>query len=186
MIIFVNRLEMYGSMKQIFKGIFHRMKVSALLKKMEETKRDKEFHNADTMKTALIFWVANAQDTEWIKTLTKELRGVKIDKLCFVPDSFSYTLHKDVVYVRNEDLGFGGKILNTGVYPILSTPYDLLLDLSDRSSALIDYILKTSLAKCKIGKVKADFESDIMLEEVRDTRELVAGIVQVLSELKKY
>lgn len=37
-------------MKQIFKGVFHRMKESSLLKRMGEVKRDKEFHNADTMK----------------------------------------------------------------------------------------------------------------------------------------
>ena len=53
-------------MKQIFKGVFHRMKESSLLKRMGEVKRDKEFHNADTMKTCLIFWVANREDGEWM------------------------------------------------------------------------------------------------------------------------
>lgn len=173
-------------MKRIFKGIFHRMKESSLLKKMGEVKRDKEFHNADTMKTCLIFWVAHLQDAEWMKKLTKELKGVKIHKLCFVPGSFSLAPQGDIVYVRNEDLGFGGKILNTDLRRMLNTPYDLLLDLSDRSSALIDYILKTSQAKCKIGKVKDNFESDIMLEEVQHPTELIEGIIQVLSELKKY
>ena len=107
-------------MKQIFKGVFHRMKESSLLKRMGEVKRDKEFHNADTMKTCLIFWVANREDGEWMKKLTKGLKGVKIHKLCFVPDSFSLTPQQDIVYVRNEDLGFGGKILNTDLPPVLA------------------------------------------------------------------
>lgn len=173
-------------MKKIINSLLHRMKEDSLAKKMTEAERTKEYKGLESMKHGLVFWVADEQETTWLNHLADKFPGLKTDKLCLIPDTGQKSAQEGVIFVRKEDLMFGGKIQNEGLKRVLSENYDILIDLSLVSDVMTDYILKNSQAVCKVGVPKENYEADIMLEGVADTADFIEKLYEVLSKLKKY
>lgn len=173
-------------MKQIIKHIFHRMKEDSLARKTTEAQREKKYHSLHWVKNGLVFWIGGSEEAAWLKAVREKFSGVKMDKICFIPPSYQGILTEDTTYIKTEDLAFGGKIMNDRLFQVLEKPYDLLIDLTTESNVLIDYILKNSRAKCKIGMPKDNFEADIVLEGSRDTVDFIGRISGMLADLKEY
>lgn len=174
-------------MKQIIHKILHRMKQDSLAKKTAEKKRTKQYQDLLAVKSCLVVWYAGDKQEEYLKHLKKRLpQQVKLDKICFLPEGGPASSWKDVVYVQEEELGFGGKILNEQLSALLDKEYDLLVDLSEESNVMIDYILRNSLAKCKAGMKKAGFDADLMIDNVSGIFEFIDKLFEVLAKLKKY
>lgn len=162
------------------------MKEDSLARKMTEARRKKEYRSLSSVKNVVVFWTAAEGEKTWLKKIRESFPGVKLDKLCFLPADYQGLLTDDVVYIRAEDLGFGGKIMNEKLFQVLEKPYDLFIDLTKESNVLIDYVLKSSMAVCKAGMPKENFEADIVLEGVNDPQEFLYGLVKLLSNLKEY
>ncbi len=174
-------------MKQIIHKIFHRMKQDSLAKKTAERKRTKQYPDLHAVKSCLAVWCANDRQEEYLKLLKKRLpQQVKLDKVCFLPEGGPASSWKDVVYVQEEELGFGGKILNEQLPALLDKEYDLLVDLSEESNVMVDYVLRNSLARCKAGMKKAGFDADLMIDSVSGIPEFIDKLFEVLARLKKY
>ena len=176
-------------MKQMINKILHRVKESSLAKKTEIQDRDIEYKSLKELKSCLVFWVAEAgEDQESVKTLLQQLKVYvkKVDKLCFVMKDADVRPTDDTVFVQNEDLGFGGKIQHDCLLDMLKVKYDILIDLSRSSNPMIDYILKNSQAKCKVGMTKEGFEADFIIDEVNTPAGLVANLLPVLAKLPCY
>lgn len=104
----------------------------------------------------------------------------------FLPANYQGLQVDDVVYVKAEDVGFGGKIMNDKLFHVLEKPYDLLIDLTRESNVLVDYVLKNSQAKCKVGMEKEGFEADIVLKGISDPVVFIGELAKLLSDLKEY
>lgn len=173
-------------MKQIIHKIFHRMKEDSLVKKTAERRRIKEYPGTGALKSCLVVWCANDRQTDYLIQLEKKLPGIKLDKICFLPEGYQALQLDCVTYVKSEELGFGGKILNEQLPALLDKEFDLLVDLSEGPNVMIEYILKNSLAKCKVGMKKENFEADLMLDGVAGVPEFIDKLFEVLAKLKKY
>lgn len=173
-------------MKQIIYKIFHRMKQDSLAKKTAERKRTKQYPELTAVKSCLVVWSANDRQEEYLKSLRKKLPQAKWDKICFLPKGYQADFLRDVVYVKEEELGFGGKILNEELPVLLDKEYDLLVDLSEVTNVMLSYILTNSLAKCKAGMRKESFDADLMIDGVTGIPEFIDKLFEVLAKLKKY
>lgn len=171
---------------KIIDNILHRIKEDSLSKKTDITGRVLEYQELATIKTCLVFWVADHEQSVWLKKLTDKLKGVKTDKLCFIPKGFEEITSADIISIRNEDLGFGGKIQNDRLPAVIAKEYDLLIDLSTLSNGLIVHCLTNSRAHCKVGMKKEGFEADIIIDEISDPLVFIDKLFELLSKLKKY
>lgn len=163
------------------------MKQDSLAKKTAERKRTKQYPDLQAIKNCLVVWCANDNQEEYLKLLRKKLpQQVKLDKICFLPEGAPASSFRDVVYVKEEELGFGGKILNEQLPELLDREYNLLVDLSEESNVMIDYILRNSLAQCKAGMEKENFDADLMVDNVSGILEFIDKLFEVLAKLKKY
>lgn len=174
-------------MKQIIQKIFYRMKQDSLAKKTAEKKRTKQYPDLYAMKNCLIVWCAGDRQEEYLKLFKKRLPPqVKLDKICFLSEGSPVSSWREVVYVKEDELGFGGKILNEQLQILLNKEYDLLVDLSEESNVMIDYILRNSSAKCKAGMKKENFDADLMIDNVSGIPEFIDKLFEVLAKLKRY
>ncbi|HBO27954.1 MULTISPECIES: DUF6913 domain-containing protein [Culturomica] len=171
---------------KIIKSIFQRMKGDSLARKMTEVRREKEYSHMHTVKSGVVFWIAGGGEQPGLETIREKFPEVKMDKVCFLPANYQGLQVDDVVYVKAEDVGFGGKIMNDKLFHVLEKPYDLLIDLTRESNVLVDYVLKNSQAKCKVGMEKEGFEADIVLKGISDPVVFIGELAKLLSDLKEY
>lgn len=172
-------------MKKIINRFFHRIKEDSLLKKQGTVERSVEYRDLKSLKTCLVFWVANENQSAWLKVLGDRLKGVKMDKLCFVPDHIEILVTDGTVTMKNEDLAFGGKIRNKDLLELIEKKYDLLIDLSTVNNVLINYVLRNSRSRCKIGMKREGFDADIVIEGVTQQREFIDKMFEFLSAVGK-
>lgn len=175
------------AMKRIFNNILHKFKEDSLTKRTDVLRRTVEFRNPAKVRTCLVFWVANEQQEAWLEKLESHFDDrVKCDRLCFMPQQVVMPLVKNTVYIKNEDLGFGGKIQNDDLMGILSMNYDWLVDLSLETNALIDYALKSSKAQCKLSMKKEGGEADIVIDGIADQTLFIEHLFSTLSGVAEY
>lgn len=182
-------MEKYDySMKQIINRILHRVKENSLSKRTELQDRKMAYKNLSDVRSCLVFWVAEVgADTTYVRTLVKQLdKNMKVARLCFIMENVDILQTDDTVYVKNTDLGFGGKIQHAELLKMLQEPYDMLLDLSVVTNPLIEYILKNSQAMCKVGMKHEGFEADIVVSGVDKPEALVESLYPLLSKLTSY
>lgn len=167
-------------------NLLHRFKEDSLAKKTELPDRKKEFHNMKSIRTALVFWIADTNENLWLKALTAKFPGVCFEKICFLPQGAEVMEADNIIYVRNEDLGFGAKILNEKLTKVLTTKFDVLIDLSRESTGLTDYLLKNSQAYCKFSMKQENFEADIVVDGVTDVLDFIEKLGNLLAKLNKF
>ena len=115
-----------------------------------------------------------------------DFAGVKMDKLCFIPDGIEMLETDDLVAVRNADLGFGGKIRNGRLIAMLGCKYDLFIDLNKETTALIKFVLQHTQASCIVGMKKEGGVADSGIDEVTEPFGLVNKLNVILSGINKY
>ena len=138
--------ENIRSMKKILNNLLHRLKEDSLNKRVGNSTREVEYKEKREIKTCLVFWSADTDQNKWFRKLESDFAGVKMDKLCFIPDGIEMLETDDLVAVRNADLGFGGKIRNGRLIAMLGCKYDLFIDLNKETTALIKFVLQHTQA----------------------------------------
>ena len=133
-----------------------------------------------------MFWSADTDQNKWFRKLESDFAGVKMDKLCFIPDGIEMLETDDLVAVRNADLGFGGKIRNGRLIAMLGCKYDLFIDLNKETTALINFVLQHTQASCIVGMKKEGGVADIVIDEVTEPFGLVNKLNVILSGINKY
>lgn len=133
-----------------------------------------------------MFWSADTDQNKWFRKLESDFAGVKMDKLCFIPDGIEMLETDDLVAVRNADLGFGGKIRNGRLIAMLGCKYDLFIDLNKETTALIKFVLQHTQASCIVGMKKEGGVADIVIDEVTEPFGLVNKLNVILSGINKY
>lgn len=173
-------------MKKILNNIIHRIKEDSLVKRQESVVRSSEYKELKSVRTGLIVWSVAEGQADWLKKISEYLPEVKFDKLCYMPSKSAVPELLGAFVIKNEDLGFGGKILNSKLPDVLERQYDLLIDLSTESNVLLNYVLLSSKALCKVGMNRSCGERDITIEGVSEPLEFIDKLVEILSSIKKY
>ena len=190
-VIFCRRYNKAGginirSMKKILNNLLHRLKEDSLNKRVGNSTREVEYKEKREIKTCLVFWSADTDQNKWFRKLESDFAGVKMDKLCFIPDGIEMLETDDLVAVRNADLGFGGKIRNGRLIAMLGCKYDLFIDLNKETTALIKFVLQHTQASCIVGMKKEGGVADIVIDEVTEPFGLVNKLNVILSGINKY
>ncbi len=172
-------------MKKILKSIIHRIASDSLKRRAAGVERTKTYQKLEKIHTGLVFWVGDPEEQQWLKEIAGKWPGITMDKLCFLPAANKDIPTNAITCVTEEDLSFSGRIVNEELLRIMNTPYDLLLDLTNQSNPLIDYILKGSLAKCKVGVPKEHFEADVMIDGASGPLDFIGKAAKIFSELKE-
>ncbi|WP_251623248.1 DUF6913 domain-containing protein [Odoribacter lunatus] len=173
-------------MKQIIQRIFYRIKGDSQEKQLTDKEREKEYPEFDKISSCLVVWSANDQEGGCLKRLERKLLGVKPEKICVLPKEYQGLQLENVVYVKSEDINAKGRILNERLVDLLNKEFDLLIDLSEGEDALVDYVLKNSMAKCKAGRRRSAFEADLMIEGTVDVLDFIDKLFDVLVKFKKF
>ena len=173
-------------MKNIINSILQRFKEGALARRTGLSNRTVAYKGLEEIETCLVLWQATSEPSSWVEELKKRMPGVKLDKLCFVPAEAELLTTNDVVTFREEELGFGGRILNDRLLAVLAHKYDLLLDFTSVSNVMIQYVLTNSQAHCIVGMKKAGGKADIIVDGVKGPLEFIDGLIKVLAEINKY
>ena len=162
--------ENITSMKKILNNLLHRLKEDSLNKRVGNSTREVEYKEKREIKTCLVFWSADTDQNKWFRKLESDFAGVKMDKLCFIPDGIEMLETDDWVAVRNADLGFGGKIRNGRLIAMLGCKY----------------VLQHTQASCIVGMKKEGGVADIVIDEVTEPFGLVNKLNVILSGINKY
>lgn len=175
-----------NDMKKILNNIIHRIKEDSLAKRQEAVVRRTEYKELKSIKTGLVIWSANSGQAECLNKLSVGLKGVKFDRLCYMSPKESDSEPANALVLRNEDLGFGGKIQNTRLPEVLNCPYDLLVDLSTESNVQLNYVLLNSQALCKIGMNREGGTHDVVIDGVSAPLQFIDKLIEILSDIKEY
>ena len=178
--------ENIRSMKKILNNLLHRLKEDSLNKRVGNSTREVHLNPCVWAETCLVFWSADTDQNKWFRKLESDFAGVKMDKLCFIPDGIEMLETDDLVAVRNADLGFGGKIRNGRLIAMLGCKYDLFIDLNKETTALIKFVLQHTQASCIVGMKKEGGVADIVIDEVTEPFGLVNKLNVILSGINKY
>lgn len=173
-------------MKKIINNILHRIKEDSLSKRKESVERQATYKDIKSIKSALVIWSACSEQANWLKKLAANFKDVEFDKLCYVQEKDGVSAPVDALALRNEDLGFGGKILNESLPAILAKRYDLLVDLSTESNVILNYVSLNSRALCKVGMGHEGGECDLVIKGVAEPLVFIDKLKEVLSEIKEY
>jgi len=173
-------------MKKIINNILHRFKEDSLAKRGKTAARTVVYKPMKEIRKVLVFWVADPAQDRWLRKLSGIFAGAHIDKLCFVPEETEMPETGDVVTLRNEDLGFGGKIQNDRLTELLNKKYDLMVDLTMNSNALIDYVIRNTHAGCITGTKKTGAEADIVIQGIHEPLGFMDRMKDVLSGINVY
>lgn len=173
-------------MKKIINNIFHRIKEDSLSKRKGAVERQVTYKELKSVKSALVLWSVCGEQAAWLKKLETNFKEVKFDKLCYVPGKENGSAPADALALRNEDLGFGGKILNESLPAILAKRYDLMVDLSTEANVVLNYVSLNSKAMCKVGMGREGGEYDLIIKGVAEPLVFIDRLKEVLSEIKEY
>lgn len=173
-------------MKKILNNILHRFKEDSLAKRKGRTERPLEFKNLKDLKKVMVLWTDSPECRGWQKKLTESLKHVKIDKVCFIPQESNMLETDDLVALRNEDIGFGGKIQNERVLALMNREYDLAIDLTQVSNTYINYVLMNSKAACIVGMKKEGGVADIVIDGPTQPIDLISKLIEVLSGINAF
>lgn len=173
-------------MKKIINNILHRIKEDSLSKRKDSVERQAVYKELKSVKNALVIWSACGTQAGWLKKLAADFKEVKFDRLCYMPAKGEVSAPADALVIRNEDLGFGGKILNEGLPAILAKRYDLLIDFSTEANPILNYVLLNSQAMCKVGIGREGGEYDLIIGGVAEPLAFIDRLKEVLSEIKEY
>lgn len=173
-------------MKKIISNILYRIKEDSLSKRREAGERQAVYKELKSIKSALVLWSVCDRQTAWLKELAVMFKEVKFDKLCYMPMKEETPALADALVLRNEDLGFGGKITHEDLPAILTKRYDLLIDLSTEENKILNYVLLKSKAMCKVGMRHEGGEYDLIIEGVAEPLAFIDRLKEVLSEIKEY
>lgn len=176
----------FNRMKKIFSNIIHKFKEDSLSKREELKDRVLEYKELAEVKSSVVFWSAEMPNIDILLDKLSVLLGKNMMKVCFIPDKVISVVPVNTLSLRNEDLGFGGKILNQELLKLLENRFDVLIDLSSTSTTLCDYVLKNIQASCKIGIEKEGFQNDIILVGVENENDFIVQLEQIWKNLKKY
>lgn len=172
-------------MKQAINRIFRQMNEDALSRKKVKGIRKKAFPCLADLRSMLVLWDATEDRTACLKLLERKFPGVKIDKVCVVPDKEGMREEEGVTQVCPAEIGFLGKLKNPALLQLLSKPYDLFVDLTSVSHVLTEYIRRSTLSACRTGIWKEE-ETDLRIEGVLDSLDFIEKLYRVLSKYKKY
>lgn len=173
-------------MKKIINNILHRLKEDSLAKHLEQVHRNVEYKELKEIKKCLLFWTAHPDEQSWMKYLRERFAHTKFEKLCFIPNGTEILETEDMVTLRNEDLGFGGKIQNDRLMAVLMKKYDLLIDLTTDSNVLINYVLAHTQATCVAGMKKEGGVADLIIDGVSTPLEFIDKLTELLSKINRY
>lgn len=172
-------------MKKILNNILHRIKEDSLNRCNEQVERQVEYKNMQEVKKCLAFWKAHADQNKWIRHLKACFPGVRVELLCFAPDETEMSEMGNVAVMRNEDLGFGGKIQNKQLLDLLEQRYDLFVDLTMETTSLTNYVLTHTRSSCIAGMKKEGGKADIVIDDVSEPIQFISALKDILSEINK-
>lgn len=180
-------MGMNTDMKKTLNRLLHHFKTRLLVRRTGTAVRPVRYKGWDNIENVLVVWTASALESgEWQKRLAQSLKNVRLDKLCFVPEGTESLEAEDTVILRNEDLGFSGKIRNKRLLALLDRPYDLLVDLTEGTNALVRYVLVNARAACVIGAKKEGGAADIVIDGPVRPADFVNQMIEVLSGINAY
>ncbi|MDR2413622.1 MAG: hypothetical protein LBD64_01380 [Odoribacteraceae bacterium] len=170
----------------MFENFKKKLKRNRLARRPVHAPRDLSFQNFQTARACLLFGIDGESSAAEIETLAKTLGGrMKVEVLILDGDPDAATDRVEgAVYASEGDVSLSGKFMNTRLDEMIRFPYDLLVDLSRGASSVGDYLLKSSVAKCKIGMERDGFQCDIVFEGVEGLEELEHRLNELLEKIK--
>ncbi len=173
-------------MKKILHNVFHYLKKDSLNRRLGEVDRQVAYKGYEEIRNALVFWNVHADQEKWLQQIVNDFPGVKIDKLCFVPEGSKVAVSDEWVILKNSDLGFGGKIQNTRLQSLMQQRYDIFIDLTENVSALAKYVQMHIPAAFVVGMKKEGGVADIVVEDVNGPIQFVDELKKILSGINRY
>lgn len=166
----------------ILDTLFRSHSIKKLLRNAKTVHIERNFLPKEEIKTCIVMVKAGDFAVDKLKL---KAPYISFEKVAFLPNDFNGELRSDIIYVKNTDVKFGGKILNEAFTKVTSKSYDALIDLSDGSADLEKYFLKATHASFRIGRHPHE-SYDLVLDATKDENEFIDNIFDLLSKLKKF
>ena len=192
--IFVSNLLMNDkrvSMSELIEKYFRTIKRNLrgkyrmwyLPRKKVVVERDLSFQNLQTAQSCLLFAMAETVEMDVVEKVQKIFpKHITVDVLFWALEPTVYL--PGVTYVEEKSFSNSGEISDSKLHNVLQTPYDILIDLSTDPCVEGDFILKQSLAKCKIGMSRKGFQGDVVFEAVKDMDHFILRLSELLKNVK--
>ena len=121
------------------------------------------FHNA---KTIALVYVSSSESSvimmkQYMKSIKAEYGTRQMMAMAFIDDKEApfYHQHKlEFDYFARKDLNWFGIPKSDVVKNFINNDYDILVDLTDGEHIPLNYVIKNSRAKFKVGKYSAELE----------------------------
>lgn len=173
-------------MKKMVDNFIFRLKEKALNKRSVLNDRRVCYLEWKDIRSCVVMADASDEAFKTVAMLEGKLKGVALERLYLVGDRKDCIETDDAVWLKNGDLGFGGRIRNNKLGDLLLREHDLLVDLTRQSTALSRYVLSACHASCIVGMKKDDSVADVVIASAKDGDELVDKMMNIFGCIKRY
>ncbi|MDR2131086.1 MAG: hypothetical protein LBP56_08005 [Odoribacteraceae bacterium] len=173
----------------MFENFKKNLKKNRLAKRSVHVERNLSFQNFQTARACLLFGVegsVSALSVENLRAMLAERMEVEVLILVGEKERPAVEEVKGAVYVNEGDISFSGKFVHARLHEMMHRSYDLLIDLSRGPDHVGDYLLRFSMAKCKIGMERGGFQCDIVFEGVEEVGVLQDRLSELLEKIKTH
>ena len=172
----------------MFKYIAEELKKSHIKGMAVKDERVLAFHNLDTAKRCVVFWVADDVSVSSVSKIREALsKHMKVDLLAFIRrPKLNPERIPEALYLESSGISYKGKFTDPKVLEVLDKKDGLFIDLSLKPDVLGDYIVKNAKSACKIGFNRHDAEHDIDFEPFRDVDDFTKRLLELLTKINTY
>lgn len=172
----------------MFKQLIINWKQKCLSRRIIDLQRDIAFVNLKTAKSCLFFGIDEDIVVEDLLCLKSFLpKHIETDILILTSCLRERGVWiEGAVYVNEDSISSFGRFVDSSLSVIEKKSYDLLIDFSIKKNSFGDYILRSSLAKCIIGRSREGGCHDISLERVESSGDFVMRVKELLSTVNAY
>ena len=174
---------------QLLEDIKHKIGKYVFQRDLKYNKRQKSVYNlADAKSIGILFEATTKEQIASIKPLVDYFFGLKKDVLAlgYVNSkklSYDHAPKLQYDYFCIKDLNWYYKPQNYIIENFVKKEYDILINLSDSSCIPIKYLIASSVARFKVGKLEEGFEIyDLMIELKKEDD----NMEKLISEIAKY
>ena len=172
----------------MFKYIAEELKKSHIKGMAVKDERILAFHNLETAKKCLLFWVADDVPVSSVSKIREALsKYMEVSLLAFIRrPKLNPERIPEALYLESSGISYKGKFNDLKVQEMLDKKDDLFIDLSLKPDVLGDYIVKNAKSACKIGFNRYGAEHDVDFEPIRDVDDFIRLLLKLLTKINTY
>ena len=167
-------------------SIIRKLKVRQLSRAHHCIVRELRYKELKDVRSCLLVVKANSASIADVHYLISQLPGVAFSILYWGKPSDPVVESEHLVYLQNHNLSLSGRIKHPYFEQLMSSDYDLAIDLTFKDNDLIRFLLSQVRAGFIVGAENGCGMADMLLPSDQDGSAFIDNLLEILKHLKTY